>query len=246
MYRGEDYADMSEYVVHFTKDNGPRPPLPHDADERTRFYRRIQGDKKSPYWNMLSILYEGHLKPGRERAFGSAKNLAWLGDMNHAVCFSEVPFTYLRRITDRYSQYGIAFKQKFVAAHLAARVWYLDVGSVHEKVWLDLLAHFESRRTPGDDFWGLATCVDRVGYHGGARYEFEWEREWRIPGPLGLPFTPDDVEFLFLPAELHDAARSFFESAIADNTGPGYLCPYIDAHWDPPRIEAALAGVPPP
>jgi hypothetical protein len=236
---------MSEYVVHFTKDNGARPPLPQNASDRTRFYRRIEGDRRSPYWNMLAILYEGHLKPGHKRSFGSARHLAWLGDMNHAVCFSEVPFTYLRRITNRYSQYGIAFKQKFLAARLGARVWYLDVGSIHEKVWLDLLANHEARRDPNDNFWGLATCVDRAGYHGGTRYEFEWEREWRIPGPVGLEFTPDDVGFLFLPSELHDAARRFFESAVADNRGPGYFCPYIDARWAPDRIEAALAVLPP-
>ena len=241
MYRGENYPDMSEYVVHFTKDNGLRPLLPDDAGDRARFYRKIQGDRKSPYWNMLDILYERHLKPGTERSFGSAKDLAWLGYMRHAVCFSEVPFTYLSRIANRYSQYGIAFKQKFLAARHGARVWYLDVGSTHEAVWLHLLARHEASRDPNDGFWGLATCVDRVGYHGHRRYEFEWEREWRIPGPLGLAFTPDDVEFLFLPGELHDAARAFFEDAVAHNSGPGYFCPYIDALWPADRIEAALA-----
>ena len=64
--------------------------------------------------------------------------------------------------------------------------------------------------------------------------------------PRGFHFEPDDVEFVFIPGELHDNARAFFAEHRRDNTGPGYLCRYIDPSWDGVRIQKVLSAPVPP
>lgn len=209
---------MSEHVAHFTK----------------------EWAGASAFRNLMQILYRGKLSPGPS-GFGSARNLAWLGDIRRAVCFSETPIPYLGRIAERRSQYGLGFTQKFVAERLGARVWYLDVGSAHEQVWMQIQAEREARMDPNDPFWGLATCVDRAGQHGHRRYEFEWEREWRVVGQHGLEFHVEDVAFLFLPESEHLAADGFFRDFFDRLERPSYQCPFIDPLWPPARIEEALA-----
>jgi hypothetical protein len=206
---------MSEYVVHFTRDGGKH---------------------KTAYDNIQDILYSGHLEPG-EKTFGTAKNFGWLGNMRRAVCLSEVPIQHARRLVKRHrSRYGVGFKQKFIAERHGARVWYLDVGSTQEAVWLDLQAQKARERDSEDGFWGLATCVDRVGETEAWRHEFEWEREWRVVGPVGLHFEPSDVEFLFIPEEWQAAAAAFYDDFFGDLGGPGFTCPMVDPLWEPDRI----------
>ena len=60
--------------------------------------------------------------------------------------------------------------------------------------------------------------------------------------PGGARFEPDDVAFIFLPEELHDNARSFFEEHRVNHTGPAYLCRYVDPRWSYARIARALSG----
>ena len=54
-------------------------------------------------------------------------------------------------------------------------------------------------------------------------------------------FRPEDVSFLLIPEELHAAARHFFEGHLRENTGPAYLCTYVDPMWDRERILAVFA-----
>jgi len=213
-YRGHaTWRDMSEYAVHFTKGDGTR-----DA-----------------YSVMLGILGSGRLKASGP--FGAARGLTALGDTQKAVCFSEVPLDRLDRLVDRRSKYGIAFTQKFLTFNAGARVWYVDEGG---QMGETLRGMVSSRAVPGmdtnDDFWRLTPFVDYPSDAYG--YRFEWEREWRVVGDL--KFTPNDVAFLFIPEELHSAARSFFKDAVQENIGPGYLCPYLDPLWSDETLQATF------
>jgi hypothetical protein len=212
-YRGNsDWRDMSEYVVHFTKASGGQ-----DA-----------------YQTMLSILSQNYLRPGGP--FGTAKGLGALGDSQKSACFSEIPLDHLSRLIERRSYYGIAFKQPTLTKAGGGRVWYVDEGSPLAKaVWANHERHHKSPFDPTDPFWKLTPFIDRPSEE--RRYQFEWEREWRVPG--GLTFQPDDVAFLFLPEDLHLRARTFFEEAQRENFGPAYLCPYLDPTWTEERLQQA-------
>jgi len=219
-YRGNpDWRDMSEYAVHFTKPSGAT-----DA-----------------YNVMLKILWEGRITA--TGPLGAARNLSELVESQKSACFSEIPLDMLARLIERRSLYGIGFRQDVLAARGGARVWYLDkdtpaATSFQEVVREAMVGGIE----PDDAIWKITPFVDNPGDYGGTQYRFEWEREWRVPG--GLSFGPVDVAFLFIPGELHAAARGFFEEALRENTGPAYLCPYVDPRWEMTQIQAALVPVP--
>jgi hypothetical protein len=223
-YRGNPgWRDMSEYAVHFTK----------------------TAQMTSAYDVMITILWQGRILSGGP--FGAAKNLIALGNAQKSACFSEIPLDLLARLIARRSQYGIAFRQDFLVDRGGARVWYLDKdGPVADSFKETVRAAMAGGIVPSDAIWKVTPFVDYPGDYGGTQYRFEWEREWRVPG--GLAFGPDDVAFLFIPEAFHGTARTFFEGALRENTGPAYLCPYVDPTWDMTRIQAAFAAVtvPPP
>jgi hypothetical protein len=129
-----------------------------------------------------------------------------------------------------------------------ARVWYVeDPGPVAASIQAQVQARVDAGVDPEDSFWRLTPFID-FAKPDSVWEDWRWEREWRVPN--GLRFQPEDVAFLFLPEESHSAARQFFVDHQVANTGPAYLCPYIDPHWPKDRIEKALQDVsapePPP
>ncbi len=167
----------------------------------------------SPYDVMIKILWEGRINA--VTPLGAVRKLTHLGDSQKSACFSEIPLDLLRRLIERRSLYGIGFRQDYPRWGMA-----------------QIQTAFRSLSVP---------FVDFPGTYGATQYRFEWEREWRVPG--GLAFSPDDVAFLFIPEELHVAARSFFEDAFRENTGPAYLCPYVDPRWDMTKIQTAFRSL---
>lgn len=212
-FKGQgDWRDMSEYLVHFTKDQ-----------ERT-----------DAYTSMLAILSSGRLLPSGP--FGAAAELVDLEPSQRSACFSEIPLDQLRRLVDQRSRYGIAFRQSHVIRAGGGRVWYLDDEGALAATVQKILSERSANLDPSDDLWKLTPFIDPPV--DGGWFDFAWEREWRVPG--ALDFKPDDVAFLFIPEELHDNARSFFASHVLDNSGPGYFCPYLDPTWSDEQIQAAL------
>jgi hypothetical protein len=214
-YRGHaDWRDMSEYVVHFTKQTA-------DANA---------------YDAMLSILWSGEIEA--RNPFGCALHDCVPSDESQrSACFSEIPLDLLDRLVwRRGSQYGVGFHQEVIIARGGGRVWYLDRDTPHHDAFKALLR--EARVAgPLHPAWKLAPLVDWVS----PNYHFEWEREWRLPG--GLTFAPHDVAFLFMPEAQHDAARKFLIDGNRGN-GPAYDCPLLDPCWSDVRIQCALSLLP--
>jgi hypothetical protein len=135
------------------------------------------------------------------------------------------------------------FRQNFLIERGGARVWYLDKDGPVAAEFVELVRrHMVGGIDADDTLWRLTPFVDYPGTYGDTQYRFEWEREWRVPGSLS--FTPDDVAFLFIPEEYHAAAWAFFEEALEEQTGPAYLCPYLDPRWSMDRLQEVLAEVP--
>jgi hypothetical protein len=216
-YRGNtNWRDMSEFAVHFTKPS----------------------TTNSAYDVILKILWEGRILPSGP--FGAAKNLAEVVESQKSACFSEIPLDLLERLVARRSLYGIGFRQDVLTNRGGARVWYLDKGGPAADSFQALVRQaMTGGIDPTEALWKVTPFVDYPGEYTSATYRFEWEREWRVPG--GVTFGPDDVAFLFIPEQLHAAARAFFEGHVRDNTGPAYLCPYVDPTWDMPRIQKAFS-----
>ena len=220
-YRGhDDWRDMSEYVVHFTRG--------HESDDG--------------YESSIQIL--GSQRVEARTPLGMARNMKRVTASQASACFSEIPLEYLPRLTDRrQSLYGIAFTKEFVIRSGGGPVWYVEQPSpLGELVDAVKATALEPSFVPDHPFWALTPFIERPGDYDGNPYRFEWEREWRVPN--GLAFTPDDVAFLFMPDLNHDRARAFFEGVQRENSGPAYLCPYIDPTWAIEQLQAAFAEVP--
>jgi hypothetical protein len=207
-----EWHDMSNYVVHFTKNYGGT-----DA-----------------YHNMLEILGGRELKA--VNPFGIGRFKAPVAESQRCACFSEVPAHLLSRVADKRSDYGIGFSKSFAVANGANPILYAykDGELIHQFHHLMLA----SANDPVAPVWKIAPFIDAPGEYGPSDYFFEWEREWRKVG--NLTFTEVDAAFLIIPEPLHGKARSFFEDARLQNTGPCYDCPYIDAHWSLNKVKAAL------
>lgn len=197
--------------------------------------------KPSGYSTVLSILYDGFVRP-IEEPHGVAWEISELIDLNRPACFSEVPLHLLGRLMKTRSEYGVGFSQCFLRAKGGGRLWYVEDDSGPAEALVKLV---DERREAGidlaDPLWQVTPFIDLASTKS-AFGDFLWEREWRVPG--GLRFEPDDVKFLFIPEDLHDQARQFFTDAGVANDGPAYLCPYIDVNWDREKIAARLAKIP--
>jgi hypothetical protein len=210
----EEWEDISEHVVHFTK-------ATHDRDD---------------YDNMMGILWDRVLKAGGP--FGFAKNMAPDRNSQQSVCFSEIPLHRLERLADKRGDYGIGFTKRFLIAEGGGPVWYVEKDGPTYAALQQLVKR--AADMPDDPLWRIAPLIDAPGNYPMCKYRFEWEREWRCVG--SLQFTVEEVAFLILPEKHHEAASGFFHNAIMDNFGPGYLCPYLDPRWDRARVREALAA----
>jgi hypothetical protein len=240
-----DWEDMSRWAVHFTAPDRERPstaPLPEgvwaSAHEREA---RLRRQDTTGYQNSISILWDRFVRPFAE-PHGAGKDVSAVAEGHRSAAVSEIPLHLLDRLVKARSSYGIGFSQDYLVKQGGARVWYLEEGGVlAASVRKQVQDRVEAEIDPQDPFWTLTPFVefsDPTQSFG----DWRWEREWRVPG--GLRFEPTDVAFLFLPEQFHDAARRFFADHQAANTGPAYLCPYIDVTWDRKRITTALEAAP--
>lgn len=216
-----EWLDLSDFVVHLAKPND-----------------------RVGYQVMMSVLWARRLLRGPE-PFGVARGAAPDPDSQRAVCFSEVPLGFLDRLVERRgTSYGIGFSKRFVTSRGGAPLWYLEFGTPQHKTVKRMVAAAKRGGDADDPIWSLTPFIDiPSGEVAPYRYDFRWEREWRIAADVS--FKESDVAFLLLPEALHGAAGGFFHDAVRENTGPGYFCPYIDPTWSIDRMRAAL-GAPSP
>ncbi|MEM9518045.1 MAG: hypothetical protein AAGA37_01880 [Actinomycetota bacterium] len=203
---------MSDYAVHLTR--------PEENDDGLS--------------QLVSILSVGEIRA--VRAFGLGAGLDAPRADQRCACLSEIPLGYLGRLVDqRNSAWGLAFRQSKLLAHGGGRVWYVDEDSELETALKSLKA--EAMGPPLDQvspFWTVSRFVDVVRSRD-STYQFEWEREWRVPG--GLQFEPSEVAFLLAPEEFHDGL-----ALAASNWGDGqsYDAPIVDPTWGVQKLEAAM------
>jgi hypothetical protein len=201
------WTDMSQYLVHFTKD-----------------YK-----EKTAYENMLSILYKRVIRA--RNPYGIGRKSAPDKATQKVVCFSEVPLGKVTRIAKHRSEYGIVFQKDLLIHWGGNPIMYAYKDRVANLAFQELMD--EALHDGSAAIWKITPFIDAPGKYGASDYFFEWEREWRKVGHF--EFDKDDVEFLIIPEKLHDKARAFFVEAKRENSGPSYDCPLIDASWDEER-----------
>jgi Putative abortive phage resistance protein AbiGi, antitoxin len=209
---------MSEYVVHFTK----------------------AYENRTAYDNMMSICWERRLRA--KNRFGIARKIAPEWPPQNVVCFSDIPLHLMSRLAKKRGDYAIGFKKEAILKQGGGPMWYVEKDTTTAQQIRALIDRAtESTSQVPDPIWFLTPFIDVTGNYPTGTYRFEWEREWRKREDF--IFDTDDVAFLVLPEHLHSAARAFFTEHERENTGPAYLCPYLDANWNRARVSAALAAM---
>ncbi len=165
-HRDASWGDMSQYVVHFTKN----PEV------------------------FAEILATGFLRASGPYGFSWARKVDEVQGLHYSVCFSEVPLDKVERLMRRRGFYGIAFTKDFIRSKQGARVWYLDQRSEQARNLNKHLLELKSRRDFNHPIWDLTPFIDLVMP---GRYEWDWEREWRVRG--NLRFLLEDVAFVITP-----------------------------------------------
>lgn len=193
---------------------------------------------------LASIVRDGRLRA--INAYGAARNHARLRDSQRVVCLSEISLEDRERLADRHGEFGVAFRTAWARQHGAGPIWYLSRGTDPQQRIFDLIGNLAFRKPPesGDPLWRLTPFIDYPGEHdrGGTstRYDWSWEREWRVVGDLA--FAPDDVAVVFAPEAAHDTVREMWlwEALDADR---GNMPPLIDVRW-PLRVQVdvVIAG----
>jgi len=221
-----EWADMSDYIVHFTK------VIPGEEKVRTGFGIQLDAD----YESMISILGDGVIQA--KNAFGVGYKAAPDAEKQKTACFSEIPPGHWKRLVERRgTKYGIGFRKQFLVEHGGGPIWYAYKDTPHLETLRRMMK--AASGDPDAGIWDLTPFIDAPGDYPVARgdtrtYRFEWEREWRHIGRFA--FEPEDVAFLLIPEGLHAAAYAFFSNAESENLGPAYFCPYVDPSWERERI----------
>jgi hypothetical protein len=210
---------------------GPTHPDWHDMSPFVVHFTK-KSPQKTEYDHSISILSQGRIE-ARNR-FGIGKNFA---ASPNSVCFSEVPLHQLKRLAEKRGSYCIGFRKDFIVARDGGPIMYAYQNTPHA---LALRAMIQGAAgDPSDPIWKVAPFVDQPGTYGNGTYFVEWEREWRIVGDLD--FAEADPAFLIIPEGLHEAARTFFDDAEADQLGSNYKCPFIDPYWSLDQVNSLLA-----
>jgi hypothetical protein len=232
-----DPDPLQGYAVHFTRGSDPTtaaatlatplPRLPSHSE-----LRQWQNDiDTTGYFSSLSILWEGHIR-ATASPLGVAANVDPIKRTQCSACLSATRLDKLARLIKSRSMYGVGFRQHVLTAAGGQPVRYLRRDGTEAAWWAQEVERRQLTQVdPTDPFWRETPFID-------ASEENSWEEEWRVPG--GFRFRPEHTAFVFIPEELHENARTFFEEHLRDNTGPAYRCAYIDPTWDYARIATRL------
>ena len=172
----------------------------------------------------------------RETAGRAGESLSFYPTQK-SVCLSEVPLDLLDRLERRRGSWGLGFTKASFVAEGGAPLWYVEIDSqiAHALARIQQsLENAEQRR----DWHRITPFIDKVGaFPNGTVYQFEWEREWRVP--RRLEFSPGCPAFLFAPASEHaQLVRELTTSGI-DATIYG-IPPVLDPRWNGTQLQAAL------
>lgn len=174
-----DHPDFNDVVIHFTGRQGPS--------------RRSTDVDRMSDWERLQAIVSGTRVLGCEMP----------GVRASAVCFTEATSRGCAWLVNegRYSSCGIAFTKRFLFS-----VGGGPVLQVRGDEWASVASWPDNLRARAVRLWPGATATrgEVLPWWLAGRSEWLYEREWRVPAPLGgLDFLLDDVAFLVVPSVDH-------------------------------------------
>ncbi|WPD23024.1 MAG: abortive infection system antitoxin AbiGi family protein [Candidatus Electrothrix scaldis] len=215
----EDRKDISRFVVHLTRDD-----------------RKDFDDGRTALENFEGIIENRKVLALKPHCIHANKIPDKLRASYSVCCLSEIPLTELHLLTKyipgrkiRLSDYGIVFSREFIISKGAQPAIYIN--SYGENNLL---------REAADTIYNIA---EKGNFRQGKlrrilpylnamheRYDFTWEREWRIKGDL--VFTPKDIVCVILPEQENKWRKKFTLRGI----------PIISPGWSYEKIIAEFSN----
>jgi hypothetical protein len=211
----------------------PVPDHPKElSDHLVYFIKPANSDDYSQH--LLSIV-EAQQIFARE-PFGIAHEQIDIPDLlleQYCVSFSEFSPHALEKLTERRGSYGIGFRKNYVRKNGGHPTWYVEKNSDLEYSFQQIIAEAPFSRNPlNHPIWEIAPFIDVKGDLHDENAAFDWEQEWRMPGPFH--FMQEEIAFMVLPEAQHER----FREALAEKVD--LLFPLIDITWDAQRIRQVL------
>jgi hypothetical protein len=213
--------DVSRFVVHLTRDD--RGDFPGGQKARDNFLSILDAKEIRAYLphcvHRQKIL---KLSDGRQENFKVA-------------CFTEVPLSQIRYLVGtipgrqiELSSYGFVFNKKFLIEKGAQPALYINSygPNTHLREAVDLVYDLAVKKKFSGRIWRLLPFVSAMH----EKYDFTWEREWRVLGSLVFKLT-DLVCVILPPVGNEDIRERLAKSGIAA----------ISPKWTYERIVAELA-----
>lgn len=163
---------------------GTRHPMARDL---TRYVTHMTPTAE----NLVNIITQGRIEA--RNPFGMARKLFMPDATQCCACFAGVPVNEIGRLSR--GPFGVGFKASFLRDNGGQRVWYLDDGEPRNAI-ADLMDRAVAAKAWDSPLWKLTPFIDKVIPR---MYEFEWEREWRVPG--GVTFSQADIAFIVAPSD---------------------------------------------
>jgi len=205
--------DISQFVVHLTRDDR-KDFSPGGATARKNFLR---------------ILKERHIGAFSAHCIFNpllGKTPSEVQEQFRVACFTETPLNQLhllaRGIPGRsviLEPYGFCFRKSFLVEAGAQQAVYIN--SYGGNGWLkeSVMALYKRCVTAGEleePEWRILPFLNAMH----EKYDFSWEREWRVRG--GLKFKISDLVCVILPSEGEEDLKSAFAEAGIAAISPGW------------------------
>jgi len=217
----EQREDVSRFVIHLTRDD--RGDFTHGASARKNFLR---------------ILKEQKIIGFRPHCLHSAKLKMLSADLRKSfcvACFTEVPLSQVRHLIGsiegrqiELSSYGFVFTKKYLIEKGAQPAIYINSydGNMHLREAVDTIFEKAQEGNFKGKIWRLLPFINAMH----ERYDFTWEREWRVRGTF--TFSINKLVCAILPPDGNDDVREALATA-----GIAAISPT----WTYERIVAELA-----
>ena len=210
----EGRSDLSRFVIHLTRDDTKDFTTGQSADKN---FRDILNDRKICAFRP-HCLHEGKMPEEVKLDFS-------------VCCFTEVPLTELHLLTRQIqgrdielSDYGFVFSREFLVAQGAQPAIYINSygGDTSTREAADRIYELAKRQEfRKGKLRRLLPYLNAMH----ERYDFTWEREWRVVGDM--EFAPEDIVCVTLPEDgEEELKREFLEDGV----------PIISPGWSTERI----------
>ena len=216
----EGRNDLSRFVIHLTRDD--REDFEGGASAADNFSAIVSDRTIHAY--RPHCLHEKRIPKKYKQELS-------------VCCFTEAPLSELhlltRRIPGRHiqlSEYGLVFSREFLVSNKAQPALYIN--SYGGNSWLREAADKVCDIAEDHDFrrgklWRLLPYLNAMH----ERYDFTWEREWRVLGDL--KFAPKDIVCIILPENNEEEwKRKFLRRGV----------PVISPGWSTERIVSEFSG----